>query len=114
MQQTFQAIFSRERLSRPTTCCLLCGFSFFASYQSFVLKTMQRHTRPGLRKSQLQLIQQETICFYGFGTKIPNPNTQIPNNIQIRKTNFRNIPIILLICYDESDSFVNPVSYLLK
>jgi hypothetical protein len=60
---------------------------------------------PGERQSQLQLIHKEGIFFSGYGTKIPNPNTQIPNNIQIQKTNFRNIPIRLLIFYDESDCF---------
>jgi hypothetical protein len=43
--------------------------------------------------------------FSGYSIKIPNPNTQNPNNIQIRKTNFRNIPLGLLIFYDKLDCF---------
>jgi len=39
------------------------------------------------------------------GAKISNPNTQIPNNIQIRKTNFRNITIQVLKSYNESGCF---------
>jgi hypothetical protein len=31
-------------------------------------------------QSQIQLIQKEAIFFSGYGIKIPNHNTQIPNN----------------------------------
>ena len=48
-------------------------------------------------------MQSETIFFSAYSTKIQNPNTQITNNIQIRKTNFRNILTRLLIFYDESE-----------
>jgi hypothetical protein len=33
------------------------------------------------------LIQIEAICFPGHGTKIPNYNTQITNNIKIANSN---------------------------
>ncbi len=59
----------------------------------------------GQRQSQLQLIQKEALSFSGYDIKNPNPNTQIPNNIQIRKTNFRNISISLLIFYVKTDCF---------
>jgi hypothetical protein len=45
---------------------------------------------PGKCQSQLQLTQKETIFFSGYGTNIPTPNAQFPNNIKIRNTNFLN------------------------
>jgi hypothetical protein len=39
----------------------------------------------------------EAIRYHRYGPKISNPNTQIPNNIQIRKSNDPNIlPTYLL------------------
>jgi len=37
------------------------------------------------------MIQLEAICFPGYGTKIPNHNTQISNNIKIPNFNDQNI-----------------------
>jgi hypothetical protein len=47
----------------------------------------------GKRQSQLQLNCIEAIYFPGYGTKIPNHNTQITNNIKITKSNDQNITI---------------------
>ena len=42
-------------------------------------------------QTPLYLIRIETIYFPGYGTKIPNHNTQISNNIKITKYNDQNI-----------------------
>jgi hypothetical protein len=36
-------------------------------------------------------IQKEAIYFPGYGSKIPNRNTQISNNIKIKNSNDQNI-----------------------
>jgi len=41
----------------------------------------------GKRQSQLYLIQIEAIYLPGYGTKIPNHNNQITNNIKITNSN---------------------------
>ena len=41
----------------------------------------------------LQLIQNEAIRLPGYGTKIPNYNNQVTNNIQITNSNDHNITI---------------------
>jgi len=50
-------------------------------------------SEPGKLQSQLYLIQIEAICHLGYGTKIPNHNTQITNNIKITNSNDQNITI---------------------
>jgi hypothetical protein len=45
----------------------------------------------GERQSQLQLSQIETNYLPEYGTKIPNHNTQITNNIKITNSNDQNI-----------------------
>ena len=45
------------------------------------------------RQSQLELFQIYTIYISGYGTKIPNRNTQITNNIKIPSFNEQNISI---------------------
>jgi hypothetical protein len=46
--------------------------------------------------SNIHLTQIQEFCCFEFHPKIPNYNTQIPNNIQTQNSNIQNIPIALL------------------
>jgi hypothetical protein len=56
----------------------------------------------------------EAICFPGYGTKIPNHNTQITNNIKITNSNDQNITITYRLLSDnmlsETEGFSVQVS----
>jgi len=52
--------------------------------------TVSRKDQSNIHPSPIQ-----ALCFLEYRPKIPNLNIQIPNNIQIQKSNFQNNPFTL-------------------